>query len=61
MEGWYGFPILEGEFFYIGNLDIHLRDFGGEGGKDFGEKASLVPGESPNILGSLHKTRHHGS
>ena len=41
-------------------FDIHLRDSGGEGGNGFGEKAFLVPGESPNILGSLHKTRHHG-
>ena len=36
------FLFWKGSFFYIGNLDIHLRDFGGEGGKDFGEKASLV-------------------
>ena len=38
-----------GRVFHKGNYDIHSRDFGGEGGKDFGEKASLVPGESPFI------------
>ena len=43
MEGWYGFPNLEGEL-YIGNLDIHLRDFGGEGGNGFGNGFSWCQG-----------------
>ena len=57
VEGWYGFPILEGEC-HKGYYDIYLRDFGGEGGNGFGKRLSWYQGKH-HIYGSLLKARHH--
>ena len=43
VEGWYGFPILEGEF-HKGKYDIYLRDSSGEGGNGFGSRFSWYQG-----------------
>ena len=51
MEGWYGFPILEGEC-YKGNFDIHLRDSGGEGGNGFGNRFSWCQGNHHSSWGA---------
>ena len=39
VEGYYGFPILEGEF-HKRKGDLHLRGSGGEGSNVFGNRFS---------------------